>query len=435
MPTSTANRDSVDVVIVGAGSSGCVLAERLSRHEKRSVLVLEQGPSEWPDASVLDLRRLPISDGERYVTQHRESSGLPVVRGRGLGGSSAVNGAYCMRFHRDDFDAWQGPWTPDVIDKAYAEVDEKMGVHPFPDADLAPTALAFERYWGETYSTRQLDDPWPLVGVNRVRSNSVDGIRRTAADAYLRPHLNRPNLRVRTGVKVDRVLLADAKAVGVVCDGRDIRAREVILCAGTLGSAAVLLRSGVAGEHMRVHEHREVLVGYRLREQPEPGPLLQTVVHTGDGLEIRCYRDDFARYVGGLTPSGPAVGVAAMAPGAPGEVYLDGVDAGVRLDRPDDRVLRDMARTAHEVVEMLRSSEFGGLVVADSIAIDPVLRTSQHAWGSMPMGGRTDWLGAVRGVGHLRVVDGSILPAAGRSGPHATTMMVAAVIGDVVAAD
>ena len=84
---------------------------------------------------------------------------------------------------------------------------------------------------------------------------------------------------------------------------------------------------------------------------------------------------------------------------------------------------------------MLRSSSFGELVVADSIGIDPVLRTSQHAWGSMPMGERTDWLGAVRGVGHLRVVDGSIPPAAGRSGPHATTMMVAAVIGDVVAAD
>ena len=50
------------------------------------------------------------------------------------------------------------------------------------------------------------------------------------------------------------------------------------------------------------------------------------------------------------------------------------------------------------------------------------------------MGGRTDWLGGVRGVGHLRVVDGSILPSAGRSGPHATTMMVAAVIGDVLSA-
>ena len=435
MPTSTASRDSVDVVIVGAGSAGCVLAERLSRHEKRSVLVLEQGPSEWPDASVLDLRRLPISDGERYVTHHRESSGLPVVRGRGLGGSSTVNGGYFMRFHRGDFDSWQRPWTPDVIDGAYAEVDEKMGAHPFADADLAPTALAFEKYWGGTFPTRPLDDPWPLVGVNRVRSNSMDGIRRTAADAYLRPHRDRPNLRVRTGATVERILLAEGNAVGVVCDGQDIRAREVILCAGTLGSAAVLLRSGVTGERMRVREHREVLVGYRLREQLTPGPLLPTVVHTDDGLEIRCYRDDFARYIGGLAVTGPAVGVAAMTPGASGEVYLDGGGVGVRLDQPDARVLRHLSRTAREVVEMLRSSSFGELVVADSIAIDPVLRTSQHAWGSMPMGGRTDWLGGVRGVGHLRVVDGSILPAAGRSGPHATTMMVAAVIGDVVAAD
>ena len=435
MPTSTADSPSVDVVIVGAGSAGCVLAERLSRHEKRSVLVLEQGPSEWPGADVLDLRRLPISDGERYVSHYRESSGLPVVRGRGLGGSSTVNGGYFMRFHRGDFDPWQEPWIPDVIDEAYAEVDEQMGAHPFHDADLAPTARAFEKYWGRTYSTRSLDDPWPLVGVNRVRSNSVDGSRRTAADAYLRPHLDRPNLRVRTGVRVERALLSGEDAVGVVCDGQDIRAREVILCAGTLGSAALLFRSGLAGERMRVHEHREVLVGYRLREQPAPGPLLPTVVHTDDGLEIRCYRDDFARYIGGLAVTGPAVGVAAMAPGASGEVYLDGGEVGVRLDQPDDRVLRHISRTVREVVEMLRSSEFGSLVVAGSIAVDPVLRTSQHAWGSMPMGGRTDWLGGVRGVKNLRVVDGSILPSAGRSGPHATTMMVAAVIGDAVAAD
>ncbi len=434
MPTSAAGSHSVDVVIVGAGSAGCVLAERLSRHEKRSVLVLEQGPSEWPDADVLDLRRLPISDGERYVTPHREASGLPVVRGRGLGGSSTVNGGYFMRFHRGDFDSWQGLWTPDVIDEAYAEVEEKMGAHPFHDADLAPAALAFEKYWGGTYPTRPLGASWPLVGVNRVRSNSVDGIRRTAADAYLRPHLDRPNLRVRTGVAVESVLLAEGNAVGVMCDGQAIRAREVILCAGTLGSAAVLLRSGVTGERMRVREHREVLVGYRLREQLTSGPLLPTVVHTDDGLEIRCYRDDFARYIGGLAVTGPAVGVAAMTPGASGEVYLDGGGVGVRLDRPDARVLRHLSRTAREVVEMLRSSSFGELVVADSIAIDPVLRTSQHAWGSMPMGGRTDWLGGVRGVGHLRVVDGSILPSAGRSGPHATTMMVAAVIGDVLSA-
>ena len=82
---------------------------------------------------------------------------------------------------------------------------------------------------------------------------------------------------------------------------------------------------------------------------------------------------------------------------------------------------------------MLASPVFNALVDAESIRIDPVLRTSQHAWGSMPMGDRTDWLGGVRGVRHLRIVDGSILPTSGRSGPHATTMMVAAVIGDALA--
>ena len=429
----TEGGDAPDVVIVGAGSAGSVLAERLSRHDQRSVLVLEQGPDDWPDAEALDLRRLPISEDEPFVTHHGGSPDLSIVRGRGLGGSATVNGAYFMRWHRDDFDTWQGTWTADAIDEAYTELDATMAVHPYTDGELAPTARAFERYWGARCPTRPLDEKWPVVGVNRVRSNSLDGARRTSAEAYLRPHLTRPNLRVRTGARVDRLLMDGDDALGVVCNGREIHAGEVILCAGTLGTARVLIRSGIGGAQLQVHEHREVLVGYRLREQYRRGPLLPTVVHTADGLEIRCYRDDFARYVSGMALSGPAVGIAAMRPGASGDVYLHGDAVGIRLGPPAADVRERLTRSARDVVAMLTSSVFGALVDAESIRVDPVLRTSQHAWGSMPMGDRTDWLGGVHGVRHLRIVDGSILPTAGRSGPHATTMMVAAVIGDALA--
>lgn len=434
VPTPIGGEGVIDVVIVGAGSAGCVLAERLSRHDERSVLVLEQGSGDWPDAQTLDLRSLPISDGEPYVTHYRGSSALSIVRGRGLGGSSAVNGAYFMRWHRDDFDSWRGQWTLGAIDTAYAEIEQRMEAAPYRDLDLADTAIAFEKYWGRVYPTRNVDDPWPTVGVNRVRSNSVDGHRRTAADAYLRPHLDRRNLQVRSGARVEKVVLADGRAGGVVCNGEEIRAGEVILCAGTLGTAELLLRSQIAGGRIEVHEHREVLVGYRRGEEIARGPLLPTVVHTADGLEIRCYRDDFARYVRGLTPSGPAVGIAAMRPAAPGLVYLDSNGRlGVRLDPPDDEVRHRLSRTSGEVVEMVRSPMFADMVESGSVGVDPVLRTSQHAWGSMPMGERTDWLGGVLGIRNLRIVDGSILPTAGRSGPHATTMMVAAVIADALA--
>ncbi|GAC47241.1 mycofactocin system GMC family oxidoreductase MftG [Gordonia aichiensis] len=434
MPTPIGGEDVIDAVIVGAGSAGCVLAERLSRDDERSVLLLEQGSGNRPDAHTLDLGTLPISDGEPYVTHYRGSSALSIVRGRGLGGSSTVNGAYFMRWHRDDFDSWRGQWTLGAIDKAYAEIEQRMEAAPYRDLDLADTAIAFEKYWGTVYSSRNIDDPWPTVGVNRVRSNSVDGRRRTAADAYLRSHLDRRNLRVRSGARVEKVVLAGGRAHGVVCNGEKIRAGEVILCAGTLGTTELLLRSQIAGGRIEVHEHREVLVGYRRREQITRGPLLPTVVHTDDGLEIRCYRDDFARYIRGLGQSGPAVGIAAMRPAAPGSVYLDSSGGlVVRLEPPDDEVRDRLSRTADEVVEMLGSPMFSDMVESGSVGIDPVLRTSQHAWGSMPMGERTDWLGGVLGIQNLRIVDGSILPTAGRSGPHATTMMVAAVIAHALA--
>ena len=83
------------------------------------------------------------------------------------------------------------------------------------------------------------------------------------------------------------------------------------------------------------------------------------------------------------------------------------------------------------VVEALSSSEMAEFVVPGSVRVDPVVGTSQHAWGSLAMGERVDWLGAVDGVAGLRVIDVSILPRVG-SVPHATIMMAAIVISDAL---
>lgn len=77
---------------------------------------------------------------------------------------------------------------------------------------------------------------------------------------------------------------------------------------------------------------------------------------------------------------------------------------------------------------MLADRRFAGLLDTGSVTVDDVVLTSQHAWGSMPMGEVTDVNGGVRGLHGLRVVDGSILPGPGSSGPHATLMMTASVI-------
>ncbi|MGW0037642.1 mycofactocin system GMC family oxidoreductase MftG [Gordonia sp. NPDC003376] len=427
--------------MVGAGSAGCTLADALTRDATRSVLLLEQGPG-WPDDAVRSLRRLPIGPGEPHATPISEASGLPVVRGRGLGGSSAVNGAYFLRWHRDDFDGWPAGWDLDTVEAAYTELDGpggRMSASPFGDDELGDTAIAFESFWRTRVAVRAPADRWPIVGVNRVISNRRHGLRMTSAEAFLRPAIGRPDLTVRTGVTVGEVLIVGGRVTGVRTDTGDIASGEVILCAGTLGTAGILLRSaglsipGVLG----VGEHREVQVGYRRRRAETAAALpalLQSVVHTEDGFEIRCYSDDFGRYIGGASDGRPVIGVCGMRPAGTGRVVLD--DAGavrLHLEEPEPAVLQTLSAVAVDVRDMLASSEFTDVVEPGSITVDPRVGTSQHAWGTMPMGVATDGSGVVGGVRGLRIVDGSILPGAGRSGPHATTMMVAYRVGETLA--
>jgi GMC family mycofactocin-associated oxidreductase len=435
---------TADVVVVGAGSAGCVIAERLSRDPGRAVVVLERGPRDWPPPAVRDLQVLPIEHGAGFARGHTEATGLPVVRGSALGGSSAVNGGYFLRWHRDDFDDWPAQWSPEAIAHAYDELDAPdgtMGVTAFADDELVDVVRLFESYWAQAMPVRATADPWPIVGVNRVRSNREGPLRRTSAEAYLRPAIDRPNLTVITDAEVAEVTAAGRRVIGVRVGADRMSVGEVVLSAGTLGTARILLRSGLGGligsdGTLPLHEHREVLVHYRRHADPQvmPTALLQSVVHTTDDMEIRCYSTDMARFVKGVEPVGPAVGVAGMRPGSRGAVRVGDTGLLVDLGTVDPDSARRMALGAESVRDMLNSSTFVGVVEPGSIVVDPVVRTSQHAWGSLPMGVRTDDLGGLDGLTGLRVVDGSILPAAGRSGPHATIMMIAVRIGDVLAA-
>ena len=217
--------------------------------------------------------------------------------------------------------------------------------------------------------------------------------------------------------KGDRVL-------GVRCDTESIRCDEVVLCAGTPRNCGDRFASGLATGPLRVVEHREMLVHYRLRHSPgrptvaPNGGTPHLVVRSAGGrrfcrLHRRCP----------TTRTGHRGG--RHVPGTPGTLVWDGatltVDLGSAPDLPAPGP-RTRPGPGH--------AEFRGLPGhhrTDRCARDPVVRTSQHASGSLPMGDRTDRFGALDGVHGLRIVDGSILPPGGRSGPHATTVMVAAL--------
>lgn len=442
---------SADVVVVGAGTAGCVVAARLASRGDRSVLLLEQGDGSLPGPTVTSLGRLPLGDPERVFTVP-ERGGRPVVRGRGLGGSSAVNGGYFLRPHAGDFADWPDWWDLARIAAGFAAVESRLHVSAFTDDELGDMPWAFEAYWssgggagasglfhGGPATTKQPipeesaaeAEAWARPGLLRVRSNRRSGRRVSTAEALLptsRPARGAADVQAVGEAKVAELVADAGRIIGVRVGEETVHAGEVIVCAGTLGTAKLLWRSGIldllgVGE-LATQEHAERIVRFTPRRQLTAPALLQAVVHTDDGLEIRCYGDDFARFIDGSPARGVPVGVADLAHPAIGS-WRDGI---LDLGSPDEVSAERMERGVERVIAMLQSPEFAGLVEPGSVAVDPVIGMSQHASGTLPLGEVLDHLGGVPVVRGLRVVDGSVLPGGLRSGPHATIAMAAWVI-------
>ncbi|WP_019634138.1 GMC family oxidoreductase [Actinomadura atramentaria] len=264
-----------DYVVVGGGTSGPVVAARLAEDPDLSVLLLEAGPpltlteslapALWP-------RTLggPIDWGFRTVPQPGlDGRVVDWPRGRVLGGSSALNLGGWIRGHRSDYDAWGeygGPgWDHAALLPLYRRAEDSgrgpapwRGVGgpvtlrepgpPGPVYEAVERAVAEAGFGGRT----DVNGPDPF-GSDVQEMTFADGERRTPAAGYLRA--DRPNLAVRTGVRVTRVVVEGGRAVGVEADGGLVRARrEVVLSAGTIGSAHLLLLSGI-GPAAHLAEH------------------------------------------------------------------------------------------------------------------------------------------------------------------------------------
>ena len=315
-------RMTVDTVVVGAGSAGCVVAERLSRTER--VALLEAGPElVAPGEDMMDGgRNAPL----RYDwgLTHRVLS-VPVTspypRGRLLGGSSMVNTCIALRPSREDLAPWVERglpmWSFDELLPSFCaiESDREFGEEPYHGADgplpvqrdpveqWTPWAAGFVEAARELGIPRCHDTNAPGAhGVGPHAFNRVDGRRVGAAPAWLRPEVRaRAALTVHTDCLVHRVRFEGRRAVGVeACDAESdllVHARRVVLCAGAIHTPGILLRSGVgpSAELHRLGVHRVADVpgvGARLGDHPGTAlfflpkrgaapagaPLLQTVL-------------------------------------------------------------------------------------------------------------------------------------------------------------
>ena len=251
-----------DVVIVGGGTAGCVLASRLTEKPDVSVLLLEAGPR----SRKLELR-IPAAFSKLYrsavdwgdvTTPQATLDGRQVVfpRGRMLGGTSAMNAMMVLRGTRGDYDGWAAAgctgWSWDDVEPVFA----RSARGAFPLADLPDRHVLAEAF---VHSARAIGIP-PTTDLNGEANDGVGfvpvsqrrGRRFSVLDGYYAPARRRPNLTVVTGALVTRVLLEGGRAVGVeyrASEGGqpdEARAtREVVVCAGAIGTPQLLQLSGI----------------------------------------------------------------------------------------------------------------------------------------------------------------------------------------------